>query len=67
MEPKNKYPMSKIIEYNYNYNPKTSLIINYFTSLNTMLKTIDNIRCLTDEVEIIVINDKYGENTEEIM
>lgn len=67
MLPKNKYPMSKKIEYNYNYNPKTSFIINYFTSLNTMLKTIDNVRCLTDEVEIIVINDNYGENTPEIM
>ena len=31
-EPKNKYPFSGIIEYDYNYKPKTTFIINYFTS-----------------------------------
>jgi len=66
-EPKNKYPMSGIIEYNYNYNPKTSIIINYFTSCKTMLKTINNLRTLGDDVEIIVNNDHSGLNTQEIM
>ena len=31
--PKNKYPLSEKIEYNYNYNPKTTIVINYFTSV----------------------------------
>lgn len=66
-EPKNKYPFSGIIEYDYNYKPKTTFIINYFTSIDTLIKTINNIRCLGDEVEIIVINDRFGENTDKIM
>ena len=66
-QPKNKYPMSGKIEYDYNYNPKTTLIINYFTSEDTMIKTINNIRSLGDEVEIVINNDKFGENTEKIM
>lgn len=65
--PKNKYPMSGKIEYNYNYSPKTTIVINYFTSLKTLLKTIDNFRSLGDEVEIVVINDRFGENTKHIM
>jgi GT2 family glycosyltransferase len=64
---KNKYPMNNKIEYNYNYNPKTSIIINYFTSVETMIKTIDNLRSLGDEVEIIINNDRCGENSEKIM
>ena len=27
--PKNKYPMSGKIEYDYNYHPKTTIVINY--------------------------------------
>ena len=65
--PKNKYPMSGKIEYDYNYNPKTTIVINYFTSVDTMIKTIDRLRTLGDEVEIIVNNDKYGQDTEKIM
>lgn len=64
---KNKYPLSGKIEYHYNYSPKTTIVINYFTSLTTLLNTIDNFRTLGDEVEIVVINDRFGENTEEIM
>jgi hypothetical protein len=64
---KNKYPLSGKIEYEYNYKPKTTFIINYFTSIDTLIQTIKNIRCLGDEVEIIVINDRYGENTDIIM
>lgn len=67
VEPKNKYPMSGVVEYNYNYHPKTTLIINYFTSCKTMLKTINRLRSLGDEVEIIVNNDHSGLNTQEIM
>ena len=66
-KPKNKYPMSGKIEYDYNYNPKTTLIINYFTSVDTMIKSINNMRSLGDEVEIVVNNDRFGENTEKIM
>lgn len=65
--PKNKYPLSGKIEYDYNYNPKTTLIINYFTSVDTMIKSINNMRSLGNEVEIIVNNDRFGENTEKIM
>lgn len=65
--PKNKYPMSGKIEYDYNYKPKTTIVINYFTSVDTMLKTINNLRCLGDEVEFVVANDRHGENTEQIM
>merc|ERR1711871_985620 len=65
--PKNKYPMSGKIEYDYNYNPKTTIVINYFTSVDTMIKTIERLRTLGDEVEIIVNNDKYGQDTEKIM
>ena len=65
--PKNKYPMSGKIEYDYNYNPKTTIVINYFTSVDTMIKTIKRLRTLGDEVEIIVNNDKYGQDTEKIM
>lgn len=65
--PKNKYPMSGIVEYNYNYTPKTTLIINYFTSCKTMIKTINRLRSLGDEVEIVVNNDHSGLNTEKII
>tara|TARA_Y100001970_G_C14031060_1_gene748639 strand:- start:179 stop:1039 length:861 start_codon:yes stop_codon:yes gene_type:complete len=65
--PKNRYPMSGKIEYTYNYKPKTSFIINYFTSVDTMIKTINNIRTLGDDIEIIVHNDRHGENTNDIM
>lgn len=65
--PKNKYPMSGKIEYDYNYNPKTTVVINYFTSVDTMIKTIERLRTLGDEVEIVVNNDKFGQNTEKIM
>ena len=65
--PKNKYPMSGKIEYDYNYNPKTTIVINYFTSVDTMIKTIKRLRTLGDEVEIIVNNEKYGQDTEKIM
>jgi hypothetical protein len=64
---KNQYPLNGKIEYNYNYTPKTSFIINYFTSVDTLLKTINNIRCLGDEIEIIIINDHWGVNTDKIM
>ncbi|WP_440923088.1 glycosyltransferase [Candidatus Pelagibacter sp.] len=57
-EPKNKFPLSGIINYEFNYNPKISVIINYFTSLGTLKKTIDNLRFLGDQAEIIVINDR---------
>ena len=50
--------MSGIINYEFNYNPKISVIINYFTSLGTLKKTIDNLRFLGDQAEIIVINDR---------
>lgn len=66
-EPKNKYPMSGVVEFNYNYKPKTSFIINYFTSVDTMIKTINNVRTLGDEVELIVNNDHSGKDTEKIM
>ena len=66
-QPKNKYPLSGKIEYDYNYNLKTTLIINYFTSVDTMIKSINNIRSLGDEVEIVINNDRFGENTEKIM
>ena len=56
--PKNQFPLNGIINFDYNYKPKTSIIINYFTSLKTMLGTIDNLRTLGDEVEIIIHNDK---------
>jgi|UniRef100_A0A6C0IV66 hypothetical protein len=65
--PKNKYPMSGKIEYEYNYNPKTTIVINYFTSVDTMIKTIERLRTLGDEVEIIVNNDRFGQDTEKIM
>lgn len=65
--PKNKYPYSGIIEYNYNYNPKTTMVINYFTSVDTMINTINNIRSIGDELEIIVNNDKNGQGGEKIM
>ena len=64
---KNKYPMNGVIEYDYNYTPKTTIVINYFTSLETMIRTIDNLRTLGDEVEIIVNNDNYGKDVEKIM
>ena len=67
MIPKNKYPMNGVIEYNYNYTPKTSIIINYFTSVDTMIKTINNLRSLGDEVEIIVNNDNKGKDCEKII
>ena len=63
---KNKYPSSNKIEYNYNYKPNTSIIINYFTSLNTLLNTINNLRKLGDDIEIIVNNDK-ALNSDKIM
>jgi hypothetical protein len=56
--PKNQFPLNGIINFDYNYKPKTSIIINYFTSLKTMMKTIDNLRTLGDEIEIIIHNDK---------
>ena len=64
---KNRFPFSGKIEYDYNYTPKTTFIINYFTSIDTLIKTIKNIRCLGDDVEIIVINDKFGDNTDKLM
>ena len=64
---KNRYPMNGVIEYDYNYHPKTTIIINYFTSVDTMIKTINNFRSLGDEVEIIVNNDNHGKDTEKIM
>tara|TARA_A100001015_G_scaffold43676_1_gene47992 strand:+ start:304 stop:1104 length:801 start_codon:yes stop_codon:yes gene_type:complete len=67
MSAKNKYPMNGKIEYNYNYKPKTSIIINYFTSVDTMIKTINNLRTLGDEIEIIVNNDNHGKDSEKIM
>ena len=67
MKPKNKYPMSGEIEYNYHYKIRTSIIINYFTSLETMKKTINNLRCLGSDVEIIVNNDKFGKDTDSIL
>lgn len=67
MIPKNKYPMNGVIEYNYNYTPKTSIIINYFTSVDTMIKTINNLRSLGEEVEIIVNNDNKGKDCEKII
>ncbi len=65
--PKNKYPYSGVIEYDYNYDPKTTIIINYYTSVDTMIKTINNIRSIGNELEIIVNNDKNGNNSEKIM
>ena len=59
--------MSGVVEYNYNYTPKTTIVINYFTSVETMIKTINNLRILGDEIEIIVNNDDHGKNTEKIM
>ncbi len=64
---KNKYPMNGKIEYNYNYNPKTSIIINYFTSVDTMIKTINNLRSLGNDIEIIVNNDNHGKDSEKII
>ena len=57
-EPKNKFPLSGNINYDFNYNPKITVIINYFTSLQTLKKTLENLRYLGDEIEIIVINDR---------
>jgi hypothetical protein len=54
---KNKYPLSGNLVYHYNERPKSTIIINHYTSLETLLKTIKNLRVLGDEVEIIVIND----------
>jgi hypothetical protein len=54
---KNKYPLSGNLVYHYNERPRSSIIINHYTSLKTLLKTIKNLRILGDEVEIIVIND----------
>ena len=50
---KNQFPLNGIINFDYNYKPKTSIIINYFTSLKTMMKTIDNLRTLGDEIVFI--------------
>lgn len=55
--PKNKYPLSGNLVYHYNERPRSSIIINHYTSLKTLLKTIKNLRVLGGEVEIIVIND----------
>lgn len=59
--PKNKYPLSNVVEYNYSYNPTTSIIIHCFTSPQTALKTIENLRHIKDEIEIILVcdNPKY--------
>ena len=65
--PKNKYPYNGIIEYDYNYHPKTTIVINYYTSVDTMINTINNIRSIGNELEIIVNNDKHGQNSEKIM
>jgi len=62
----NKYPLSGKIEYNYNYNPRTSIIINYFTSLETMIKSINNFRYLGADVELIINNDK-AKDSDKIM
>lgn len=65
--PKNTYPMNGVVEYNYNYTPKTTFIVNYFTSVDTMIKTINNIRKIGDEIEIIVRNDHGAKDCEKIM
>lgn len=64
---KNKYPYSGVIEYDYNYKPKTTIVINYFTSLDTMIESINNFRCIGDEIEIVVNNDNHGKDSEKIM
>ena len=61
----NKYPINGIYTYNYNENPKTSVIINHFVSFRTLTKTIENLRVLGNNIEIIVINDT-GKNSDKI-
>lgn len=56
----NDYPISGKFNFDFNYTPKTSVIINYFTSKKTLLKSINNLKKIKD-VEIIIINDS-GKN-----
>jgi hypothetical protein len=61
----NKYPTNGIYTYNYNKAPKTSIIINHFVAYNTLIKTIENLRVLGNNVEIIIVNDN-GKNSDKI-
>lgn len=61
-EKKNRFPISGIYNFDFNYNPKISLIVNHFTSTTTLTKSIKNIENYDDDIEIIVINDKFYPN-----
>jgi hypothetical protein len=57
---KNNYPLSGKFNYDFNYKIRTSVIINYFTSKHTLLKSVYNLKKIKN-IEIIIINDS-GKN-----
>jgi hypothetical protein len=56
--PKNIYPLSGIVNYDFNYKPKTSIIFCHFTSEKTLLNSLKNLKPLREQIEIIIMNDK---------
>jgi GT2 family glycosyltransferase len=56
-KPKNKYPLSGEIEYDYNYNPKVCFIMQYFKKPKLVKQIINNIRKIDNNLEIIIHND----------
>ena len=61
---KNYFPLSGKFNFDFNYKPRTSVIINYFTSKKTLLKSVSNLKNIKD-IEIIIINDS-GKNLNEL-
>ena len=57
MEKKNYYPLSNKIEYNYNYSPKITYVLQMFNFEDHLETIINNIRLLGNDAEIIVHND----------
>ena len=55
---KNKYPLSGYYNYDYNYNPKTSVIISNFNAEKTLIRSLKNLSEIRKEIEIIIVNDQ---------
>ena len=61
MKPKNDYPLSGKIEYNYHYKPKVCFIMQYFKKPELIKRIIKNIRKISDNLEIIISNDSSSD------
>jgi hypothetical protein len=61
---KNDFPISGKFNFDFTYKVRTSVIINYFTSKKTLLKSVSNLKNIKD-IEIIIINDS-GKNLNEL-